>query len=118
MAQTSKEGDECGGNERGTHYTIQETVRAKRAVQKEESIRVVQWERKTRCAPRLCGKRKALMAARPFVPEAGNKIIAGRCSDLLSPLRGWVVNASCPWADRNHCHSCWDFEFDRQCDEE
>lgn len=40
MAQTSKEGDECRGDERGTHYTIQETVRTKRAVQKEESIRL------------------------------------------------------------------------------
>ena len=43
MTQTSKEGDECGGDERRTHYTIQETVRTKRAVQKEESIRVVRW---------------------------------------------------------------------------
>ena len=40
MAQTSKEGDECKGDERGTHYTIQETVRTKRAVQKEESISI------------------------------------------------------------------------------
>ena len=40
MAQTSKEGDECGGDERGAHYIIQETVRIERAVQKEESIRV------------------------------------------------------------------------------
>ena len=38
MAQTSKEGDECRGDEGGTHYTIQEIVRNKRAVQKEESI--------------------------------------------------------------------------------
>lgn len=38
MAQTSKEGDECGGDERGTHYTIQETVRTKRAVQTRESV--------------------------------------------------------------------------------
>ena len=44
MAQTSKEGDECGGDERGTHYTIQETVRTKRAVQKEESIRLISLE--------------------------------------------------------------------------
>ena len=60
MAQTSKEGDECGGDERVTHYTIQETVRTKRAVQKEEPIRVVRWERKTRRPPlaggwSLCG---------------------------------------------------------------
>ena len=26
--------------------------------------------------------------------------IAGRCSDLLSPLRGRMVNASCPWEDK------------------
>ena len=77
MAQTSKEGDECGGDERGTHSTVQETVRTKRAVQKEESIRVAWWERKTRRTPpaggwSLCGA-EGSNGCKPFVPEAGEK---------------------------------------------
>ena len=80
MAQTSKEGDECGGDERGTHYTIQETVRTKRAVQKEESIRVVRREIKTRRTPPAGGwslrGAEGSNGCKPFVPEAGEAPIS------------------------------------------
>ena len=80
MAQTSKEGDECGGDEGGTHYTIQETVRTKRAVQKEESIRVVRWERKTRRTPpaggsSLCGAEGSFAGLAANVPEAWVRLL-------------------------------------------
>ena len=43
------------------------------------------------------------------------KRIAGRANGLLH-LVIEEVNVLYPWADKNHCHNCWDFEFDRLCD--
>lgn len=60
---------------------------------------------------RLCGEKATLYLKRGIKK-------AGRRCDLLSPPRGWMVNASCPWADKDHCHSCWDFEFCHLCREE